>query len=135
LTNSEHLNPGAIHTAILELLIKDQKAPLETGVPKVDGPSPKDAALDFFHQMQSGQLNRKNLGEDFSVFVTEDRVKSAAPRLKALGEPEKVEVESIEERGGMEVASILLTFKTTKLHGLLYRTPDGKIQQLLFRKR
>jgi CubicO group peptidase (beta-lactamase class C family)/dienelactone hydrolase len=135
LTNSEHLNPGAIHTAILELLIKDQKAPLETGVPKVDGPSPKDAALDFFHQMQSGQLNRNQLGEEFSVFLTDGRIKSAAPRLKTLGEPEKVEVESIEERGGMEVASILLTFKTTKLHGLLYRTPDGKIQQLLFRKR
>ena len=32
----------------------------------------------------------------------------------------------------MEVASIQLAFKTTKLQGLLYRTTDGKIQQLLF---
>ena len=35
----------------------------------------------------------------------------------------------------MEVASIRFTFKTAELRGLLYRTPDGKIQQLLFRKR
>ena len=38
------------------------------------------------------------------------------------------------ERGGMEVASIQITFKTAKLHGQLYRSPDGKIQQLFFRK-
>ncbi len=97
--------------------------------------SPKEAALDFLHQMQSGELNREKLGEEFSVFLTQDRVKAAAPRLKALGEPEKVEVERIDERGGMEVASIVFVFKTAKLHGLLYRTPDGKNQQLLFRKR
>jgi CubicO group peptidase (beta-lactamase class C family) len=134
LTNSEHLNSGAIHSTILQLLIKDQKPPVATDVPKVQGPPPKEAALDFFRQMQSGKLNREKLGEEFSVFLTDERVQAAAPRLKALGEPEKVEVESIEERGGMEVASIQLSFKTTKLHGLLYRTPDGKIQQLLFRK-
>jgi hypothetical protein len=34
----------------------------------------------------------------------------------------------------MEVASIRFKFKTAELRGLLYRTPDGKIQQLLFRK-
>src|SRR5262249_36769285 len=135
LTNSEHLNSGAIHSTILPLRVKDQKQPVATDVPKVQGPSPKEAALDFLHQMQSGKLNREKLGEEFSVFLTDERVKAAAPRLKVLGEPEKVEVESIEERGGMEVASIQLAFKTTKLHGLLYRTPDATIQQLLFRKR
>ncbi len=135
LTNSEHLDPGAIHSTILQLLIKDQKPPDATQVPKVQGAAPKEAALDFLHQMQSGKLNREKLGEEFSAFLTDERVKLAASRLKALGEPEKVEVESLAERGGMEVASIQFTFKTAKLHGLLYRTPDGKIQQLLFRER
>jgi hypothetical protein len=59
-------------------------------------------------------------------------VKAGGARLKALGEPQKVEVESTHERGGMEVASVKLTFKTTKVRASLYRTPDGKIQQLLF---
>ena len=131
LTNSEHLNPGALHSTILKLLIDDLKKP---EVPKVHGPSPKEAALDFLHQMQAGKVDRDKLGEEFDHFLTEERVKAAAPRLKALGEPEKVEVESVSERGGMEVASIHFKFKTAELRGLLYRTPDGKIQQLLFRK-
>jgi D-alanyl-D-alanine carboxypeptidase len=134
LTNSEHLNPGALHSTILRLLLKDLKKPEAPGVPKVHGPSPKEAALDFLHQMQAGQVDRDKLGEEFGHFLTEERVKAAAPRLKALGEPEKVEVESVSERGGMEVASIRFKFKAAELSGLLYRTPDGKIQQLLFRK-
>ena len=84
--------------------------------------------------MQAGQVNRDQLGEEFSLFLTAERLEAAAPRLKALGEPEKVEVEGVSERGGMEVASIRFQFKTAELRGLLYRTPDGKIQQLLFRK-
>ena len=133
LQNSEHIDSAELHATILKLLIKDQAKPAPAAVPKVNGPAPKEAALDFLHQMQSGKLERAKLGEEFSVFLTDDRVKAAAPRLKSLGEPEKVEVASIDERGGMEVASIQFAFKTTKLHGLLYRTPDGKIQQLLFR--
>ena len=135
LTNSEHLNPGAIHTEILTLLINDLKKPQVTEVPKVEGATPKEAALDFLHQMQAGKVNRAKLGEEFSVFLTDERLKAAAPRLKALGEPEKVEVDRAYERGGMEVASIHFKFKTTELIGVLYRTPDGKIQQLLFRKK
>jgi CubicO group peptidase (beta-lactamase class C family)/dienelactone hydrolase len=134
LSNCEHLDPGAIHSTILELLLKDPKRPEAPEVPAVRGPSAKDAALDFLHQMQAGRVERDRLGEEFSLFLSDDRLKEAAPRLKALGEPEKVEVVSVHERGGMEVASIRFTFKTAKLSALLYRSPDGKIQQLLFRK-
>ena len=134
LTNSEHLNPGAIHGTILRLLIHDLKKPDTPAVPKIDGPPPKAAALDFLHQMQAGKVDRARLGEEFGVFLSDERIKAAAPRLKALGEPEEVEVEGVSERGGMEVASIRFKFKTAELRGLLYRTPDGKIQQLLFRK-
>jgi D-alanyl-D-alanine carboxypeptidase len=134
LSNCEHLDASPIQSTILKLLLKDQKTTAAPELPKVQGPAAKDAALDFLHQMQAGQVKREQLGEEFSVFLTDDRVKEAAPRLKALGEPEKVEVSGVSERGGMEVASIHLTFKTAKLSGLLYRSPDGKIQQLLFRK-
>ena len=103
-------------------------------MPKVHGPSTKDAALDFLHQMQAGKVDRGKLGEEFAHFLTDERLSAAAPRLKALGEPEYVEVQSVSERGGMEVASMRFKFKTASLRGLLYRTPDGKIQQLLFRK-
>jgi CubicO group peptidase (beta-lactamase class C family) len=134
LTNTEHIPAGSLHGTILNLLIKDQKKQGTPYVPKVNAPPPNEAALNFFHQMASGKVDRANLGEEFSLYLSDERLKAAAPRLKALGEPDKVEVLNVHERGGMEVASIELTFKTTSLGGLLYRTPDGKIQQLLFRK-
>jgi CubicO group peptidase (beta-lactamase class C family) len=134
LTNSEHLDPGSLHRTVLSLLLKDQVAKLAPEVPKVRGPSPKEVALDFLHQMQAGEVDRSKLGEEFSIYLSDERVRSAAPRLKELGEPEKVEVERTAERGGMEVAVIRLTFKKAVLKASLYRTPDGKIQQLLFSK-
>ena len=134
LTNTEHLPADSLHSTILRLLLDDQKKQGTPNVPKVNGPSPKEAALDFLHQMQAGKVDRDKLGEEFGLFLTDERLQAAAPRLKALGEPEKVEVNGVSERGGMEVASIHFKFKTAELGGLLYRTPDGKIQQLLFRK-
>jgi CubicO group peptidase (beta-lactamase class C family)/dienelactone hydrolase len=134
LSNCEHLDSSSIHSTILKLLLKDQKATDAPEVPEVRGPAPKEAALDFLHQMQAGQVKRDRLGEEFSLFLTDDCVKAAVLRLKALGEPDEVEVVGVTERGGMEVASIRLTFKTAKLSGLLYRSPDGKIQQLLFHR-
>jgi D-alanyl-D-alanine carboxypeptidase len=134
LTNTEHLPVDSLYSTILRLLLDDHKKEGSPHVPKVNGPSPKEAALDFLHQMQAGKVDRHKLGEEFGLFVTDERLQAAAPRLKALGEPEKVEVMSVSERGGMEVASIHFKFKTAELGGLLYRTPDGKIQQLLFRK-
>ena len=32
----------------------------------------------------------------------------------------------------MEVATVILTYKTGTVRAFLYRTPDGKIQQLLY---
>ena len=134
LTNNEHIAPDALQSTILTLLLADLKKHGNAHVPKVNGASPEDAALGFLHQMQSGKVDRSKLGDEFAVFLTDERLAAAAPRLKALGEPEKVEVVRVTERGGMEVALVRLTFKTAKLEGLLYRTPDGKIQQLLFHK-
>ncbi|HZV07401.1 MAG TPA: serine hydrolase domain-containing protein [Gemmataceae bacterium] len=134
LTNSEHLDPGALHQTILSLLLKDQTDKEAPEVPKVHGPSAKDAALDFFHQMQAGKVDRGKLSEEFSIYLTDERLKSAAPRLKALGEPDKIEVQHTLERGGMEVTLLRFTFKDAVLKASLYRTPDGKIQQLLFSK-
>ncbi len=134
LTNCEHLDPASLHRTVLNLLLKDQTDKEAPEVPKVRGPSAKDVALDFFHQMQAGKVERTKLGEEFSIYLSDERLRSAAPRLKALGEPDKVDVESTRERGGMEVTSLRFTFKNAVIKASLYRTPDGKIQQLLFSK-
>jgi CubicO group peptidase (beta-lactamase class C family) len=134
LTNDEHVEPDPLHATILGLLLDDLKKQGTANVPRINGPPAQEAALGFLHQMQSGKVDRAKLGEEFAIFLTDERLQAAAPRLKALGEPESVEISRVSERGGMEVALVQVTFKTTKLEGLLYRTPDGKIQQLLFRK-
>ena len=130
LMNDEQ-SDGGIATAIANLIIKEGTS---VDVPRVVGPIAKDAALDFFHQMRDGSLDRSKLGEEFSEYLTAARVEAASARLKPLGEPSRVEVLNVGERGGMEVASIRLTFPSAVLTGLMYRSTDGKIQQLLFDK-
>jgi D-alanyl-D-alanine carboxypeptidase len=135
LTNSVHHDtPDYLHSTIVGLLLNDLQKDGASHVPRVNGPPPNEAAIDFLHQIQSGKLNRTNLGEEFAVFLSDERLQTAAPSLKALGAPESVEVLRVAERGGMEVAILHFTFKTAKLEGVLFRTPDGKIQQLFFRK-
>jgi D-alanyl-D-alanine carboxypeptidase len=127
MTNCDHLDAGTLNNEIVDRFFKAQ-AP---EIPEIKGPPPKEAALDLLHQMQSGKIKRDNLGEEFNIFLSEKRVEGAVERLKALGEPENVEVESVSERGGMEVAVIRFTFRDKKVKGSLYRTPDGKVQQFL----
>jgi CubicO group peptidase (beta-lactamase class C family) len=132
LSNAEHVSATQLRADLFALLLKDIQDRDAPAVPKIDGPGPKEVVLDFLKQMADGKVDRSKLGEEFSVYLTDDRVKAGGARLKALGEPEKVEVEPAGERGGMEVAVVKLTFKTAKVRASLYRTPDGKIQQLLF---
>jgi D-alanyl-D-alanine carboxypeptidase len=130
LMNDEQ-SEGEIVSTIVGLLSKKDAV---ADVPKVDGPPAKEAALAFFHQMQDGKLDRSGLGEEFSLYLTDDRIQKAAPKLKALGEPTKADASNPRERGSLEVCTIRLTFPSVVLEGLMYRSTDGKIQQLLFNK-
>jgi CubicO group peptidase (beta-lactamase class C family) len=132
LSNAEHVSASRLRADLFDLLLKDAQDAEAPAVPKVAGPGPKEAVLAFVKQMADGKVDRAHLGEEFSVYLTDERVKAGGARLKALGEPEKVEAEAARERGGMEVADVRLTFKAAKVRASLYRSPDGKIQQLLF---
>jgi D-alanyl-D-alanine carboxypeptidase len=128
--NRDDLEFSTLNDQLLKLLIKAGTA--EPDIPEVKGPPAKEVALDLLHQYQSGDVKRDNFGEEFNVFLTKEKVESAKERLKALGEPENVEVENTHERGGMEVTLVRFTFKGGKrAKGLLYRIPDGKVQQFL----
>ena len=67
LTNTEHLPADSLHSTILRLLLEDRKKQGPSHVPKVNGPPPKEAALDFLHQMQAGKVDRDKLGEEFGA--------------------------------------------------------------------
>ena len=133
MTNSEFMDAGDVHEPLFDLLVRDQ-APAGPDVPKIRGLSARDAALDMLRQLQRGAVKRDNLGEDYGEFLTDERVKGAKERLGPLGEPTKTEVDPPSERGGMEVVTVHFTFKDKKLKGLMYRTPDGKVQEYLIYK-
>ena len=134
LANSEYLDPGALHGTILDLVLKSCRIKDQSpAVPAVAGPPPKEAALAFFRQLQAGQVDRSTLADEFSAYLPDDTLRGASDRFKPLGEPATVEVSPSSERGGFEVTTITLTFRSGDvLKGTLYRSPDGKIQQLLF---
>ena len=85
LTNTEHLPADSLHSTILRLLLDDQKKQGPPDVPKVNGPPPKEAALDFLHQMQAGKVDRDKLGEEFGLFVTDERLQAAALEVEGPG--------------------------------------------------
>ncbi|HEV3060620.1 MAG TPA: serine hydrolase domain-containing protein [Vicinamibacterales bacterium] len=103
-------------------------------IPRVNGPEPGEKASALFKALQAGTLDRSGLGDEFSVFVTDAKARAASLALKPFGAPTGVNVRSVGERGGMEVSSVRLTFGSEALDGLMYRSPDGKVQEyLLFR--
>jgi D-alanyl-D-alanine carboxypeptidase len=101
-------------------------------VPTIEGADAGHAAMWFFRNLQEGHINRSQLGEEFSRFMSDEKVRNAAARLKKFRAPVRAEVLSRAERGGMEVASVRLDCKKGKIAALIYRTPDGRIQECLF---
>jgi CubicO group peptidase (beta-lactamase class C family) len=101
-------------------------------VPAIAGPDAGQAALAFFRSLQEGRIDRGRLGGEFSRFLSEEKVREASGRLKKLGEPVRAQIQHRAERGGMEVADIRLVCQSGAISALIYRTPDGKIQECLF---
>lgn len=126
LANAEQVDAASLHGELVSLLIEaDQPRPAVSGAP------PRETALALLHQLQAGAVDRTALGDAYSRFLTDEKVKEAAPRLQALGEPSAVVVERLSERGGMEVAVLRFTFAGASARAMLYRTPDGKVQEFL----
>jgi CubicO group peptidase (beta-lactamase class C family) len=99
--------------------------------PTPRGASAQQAAVDFFGQLQRGQVDQSGLSEEYRAFLTLPRIEAAARTLGPLGGPTKSELLSRWERGGMEVAVVRLTFPARTVSTLMYRTPDGVIHQYL----
>jgi CubicO group peptidase (beta-lactamase class C family) len=131
LTNSEFVDPHTVHDALVYSLLKHESANVE--VPHV-ALSARDAAAEMLSQLTRGEIDRSKLGEFYSEYLTKERIQGASARLKPLGEPTAIHVDGTSERGGMEVAVVRFTFKTAALRALLYRTPDGKIQEFLLNR-
>jgi D-alanyl-D-alanine carboxypeptidase len=100
-------------------------------VPVIQGPAAKEMATTLFRQIQAGRVDRAALGEEFSWWLADARVAGAARRLGPLGDPARIETDPAVERGGMEVTVTRFVFANVTLAGLMYRSPDGKVQEFL----
>ncbi|HVP90143.1 MAG TPA: serine hydrolase domain-containing protein [Terriglobales bacterium] len=130
LSNYSGGGPSAIFDKLVEAVLP---APT-VDIPTIAGPPAVEAQKRMLAAYQAGKVDRARLGEEFSYYLTEAKLRTASLKLKPYGEPAKADVESVNERGGMEVSVVRFTFANGTLRGLMYRTPDGKIQQFFVSK-
>jgi D-alanyl-D-alanine carboxypeptidase len=115
---------GALPGQIFSLLLKES-----ANVPAITGRPALEAVQSMFASLQNGEVDRRQLSDEFNHFLTAEKIAGASARLKPFGKPSKAEILSVNERGGMEVTVARLTFKADQLKTLMYRMPDGKVEQ------
>ncbi len=124
LANSE-TGLGALNAALLSRLLP------RAGVPTIAGLTALDAARAYLQQLQAGKVDRSTLSADFNAHLTPEKERAAATELTKLGGVSNLRITGRGERGGMEVVRLQMLVGTTPVSGSMYRTPDGKIQQVL----
>lgn len=125
LANSDFGALGALNEAIVAQLLP------HADVPTITGASALDAARGFLAGLAQGTVDRSTLGQDFDAYLTPDKLAAARTTLGGIGPITKIRVAQTVERGGMEVAVIHFDVGSTSAQALMYRTPDGKIQEFL----
>lgn len=115
---------GSIPGDLLGLLLK-----VPAIIPDVAGPNAVEAAKSLFAQYQNGSIDRARLSDEFNAFLNDAKLAGVANRLKPFGSPKDAQLLSRNERGGMEVSVTRMTFEHGQLRTLMYRQPDGKVEQ------
>ena len=105
--------------------------PPNPDVPQVRGLGALEAAQQFLSALEKGTVDRTTLGDDFNQFLSPDKIAAGRKALNSMGALSNVKLENRRERGGMEVATVSFKVGSTAAIGLMYRTPDGKIQEFL----
>ncbi len=98
-------------------------------VPKIDGPPAAEMARSLFLELQRGRVDRSRFGEEFNLYLDDAKLAAAAKRLKRRGRPSSADLVRADERGGMEVSVVRLTLRRGSLRALMYRQPDGRVEQ------
>ena len=124
---------GGVLDAIQEAVLA--KMMPVANAPKIAGPPARESALEMLRQIRSGAVNRAILTDQYNAFLTPERLAAMSNSLKDAGEISQVEAGSIGERGGLEVSTLRMLAGTTPISTLMYRAPDGKIEEFLFSRR
>ena len=127
LSNSDFSPTGALNQELLAKLM-----PPSPDVPAMRGLPALDAAKKFLSELEQGTVDRSTISADFDAYLTPAKVAQAQRALNGLGRISLIRVAGLRERGGMEVAIVRFNVGSTEAQGLMYRTPDGKIEEFLF---
>jgi CubicO group peptidase (beta-lactamase class C family) len=115
---------------LMALVLKE-----ESNIPKISGLPALETVKKVFAELQSGKVNRAQFGQEFNLYLSDQKVAAAAQRLKSLGTPKSLEVVRTSERGGMEVSTTRLEFGSGEVDVLMYRMPNGIIEQFFANER
>ena len=104
--------------------------------PKIAGPPAMEMALDLLRQIRAGAVNRSLLSDEYNAFLTPQRLASDVEvAYRTPARSARSQFGSIGERGGLEVSTLRMMAGTTPISTLMYRAPDGKIEEFLFSRR
>ncbi len=120
---------GSLPSQVFSLLLKEP-----SNAPTVAGAAVNEIVKSVFAGFQKGRVTRQQFGDEFNHYLTDKMLADTAKRLERYGRPAKLEVISAGERGGMEVTTTRVTFKNDELRVLMYRQPNGKIEQFFVYK-
>jgi hypothetical protein len=120
---------GDLPGQVLNLLLHRTVA-----VPTVQGPGIEETVRTSFAELQQGKVDPTRYSDEFNAYLTAARLAGAAERLQPYGNPSRIEILGTHERGGMEVSRTRLHFQERTLRSLMYRRPEGIIEQFFIEK-
>jgi CubicO group peptidase (beta-lactamase class C family) len=126
LSNTDFSPIGELNAELVRRML-----PPNPDVPQVKGLPALEAAQKFLSALEKGTVDRSTLGDDFNQFLSAEKIAAGRKALNAMGAISNVKLENRRERGGMEVATVSFKVGSTNAVGVMYRTPDGKIQEFL----
>ena len=108
--------------------IADLIAPVIAGYPLA---APEQQAVDIYHGLQQGRLDRSLLAPNLSNYFTPEAISDFQSSLGPLGEPLSLRQTHTELRGGMTFRMFEIVYPGRKLELTTYTYPDGKLEQYL----
>ena len=103
-------------------------APLVAAIPST--PEEKQA-LDIYHDLQQGRIDRSLLAPNLSDYFTAEALADFKASLAPLGEPLSLRQTATELRGGMTFRGFEIVYPGKRLRLTTYTYPDGKLEQYL----
>jgi CubicO group peptidase (beta-lactamase class C family) len=93
--------------------------------------STEKQALNLFHGLQQGRIDRTLLAPNLSDYFTPEALADFQASLAPLGEPLSFLQTGDQLRGGMTMRAFLIVYPGKRLRLTTYTYPDGKLEQYL----